>query len=95
MLLPKSRDREFQRPAPTLPRSIGHHAEWVKACREGGTTASDFAFAGPLTEAVLLGSICIRLGGEKLRWNSADLKFVNNPRADALLHYQYRDGWSL
>lgn len=96
VLLPKSREREFQRPAPTLPRSIGHYAEWVKACREGdGTTASNFAFAGPLTETVLLGSICIRLGGEKLRWNSADLKFVNNPQADELLHYQYRDGWSL
>jgi predicted dehydrogenase len=95
VLLPKSRDREFQRPSPTLPRSTGHHAEWVNACRQGGSTASNFAFAGPLTEAVLLGSICIRLGGEKLLWNSAEMKFVNNPQADALLHYQYRDGWAL
>jgi predicted dehydrogenase len=95
VLLPKSRDQKFKRPAPTLPRSIGHHAEWVKACREGGTTASNFDFAGPLTEAVLLGSICIRLGGEKLRWNSRQLKFIDNPQADALLHYPYRDGWTL
>jgi hypothetical protein len=67
----------------------------VKACREGGTTASNFDFAGALTETVLLGSICVRLGGERLRRNSEQLKFIDHPNADALLHYQYRDGWGL
>jgi hypothetical protein len=48
-----------------------------------------------LTEAVLLGSVCVRYGGQKLVWDSADLKITNLPEANALLHYQYRLGWSL
>ncbi len=60
---------------------------------------SNFGFAGPLTEAVLLGSVAIRLGGEmigeKLHWDSANLKVTNVPQANHLLHYEYRQGWSL
>ena len=51
--------------------------------------------AGPLTEAVLLGSVCVRLGGGKLRWDSAQLKITNKPEANTLIHYKYREGWSL
>ncbi len=94
-LIPESRNREFQRPAWTLPRSIGHYAEWIKACKEGTPTASNFAFAGPLTEAVLLGSVCVRNGGEKLFWDSAAFRFTNSDEANALLHYPYRPGWEL
>lgn len=94
-LLPESRDKQYQRPAKTLPRSIGHHQEWIEACKKGTPTRSNFDFAGPLTEAVLLGSVCIRNGGEKLVWDSANLRITNDPDANKLLHYEYRKGWSL
>ena len=94
-LLPLRRDKEYRRPAATLPRSIGHHEEWILACKTGSRTMSSFDFAGPLTEAVLLGSICIRLGGGRLRWDSVQMKVANKPEASALIHYKYRDGWSL
>jgi len=94
-LLPESRDKEYKRPAPTLPRSIGHHKEWVQACKTGSPTRSNFDFAGPLTEAVLLGSVCIHNGGEKLVWDSENLKISNDPDANKFLHYEYRQGWSL
>ncbi|MGE3309321.1 MAG: Gfo/Idh/MocA family protein [Limisphaerales bacterium] len=94
-LIPEALHREFQPPPKTLPRSVGHHAEWIEACKKGTPTASDFAFAGPLTEAVLLGSIAIRMPGEELRWDSAAMKIPNLPDAEALLHYAYRPGWSL
>ncbi|MHB1308817.1 MAG: Gfo/Idh/MocA family protein [Limisphaerales bacterium] len=94
-LLPDSRDQEYQRPAPSLPRSVGHHQEWVQACKEGTPTASSFGFAGPLTEAVLLGSVCVRLGGRKLLWDAPAMKVTNEDEANALLHYPYRAGWSL
>jgi hypothetical protein len=48
-----------------------------------------------LTEAGLLGTLCVRLGGVKLQWNSAQLKVTNQPEANALVHYHYRKGWSL
>ncbi len=98
-LLPEARQRDFRPPPKTLPRSIGHYQEFVQACKSGASTESSFDFSGPLTEAVLLGSVAIRLGaetsGEKLRWDSAQLQVTNLPEANALLHYEYRPGWSL
>lgn len=94
-LLPESLDKGYKRPPKTLPRSIGHYLEWVAACKIGSATRSDFSFAGPLTEAVLLGSVCIRNGGEKLLWDSDNLKITNDPDANRFLHYEYRKGWSL
>ncbi|MEO8428407.1 MAG: Gfo/Idh/MocA family oxidoreductase [Verrucomicrobiota bacterium] len=94
-LIPESRNKEYQRPPKTLPRSVGHHKEWIEACKGGPPPRSNFDFAGPLTEAVLLGAACIRNGGEKLTWDSANLKITNDPEANALLHYEYRKGWSL
>jgi hypothetical protein len=44
---------------------------------------------------VLLGSVCIRNGGTPLHWDSANLRITNDPRANELLHYPYREGWSL
>jgi predicted dehydrogenase len=94
-LLPLRRDKEYRRPVATLPRSIGHYEEWILACKTGSRTMSSFDFAGPLTEAVLLGSLCVRLGGGKLVWDSAQMKVTNKPEANALVHYKYRDGWQL
>ena len=94
-LIPESKNKDYQRPPKTLPRSIGHHKEWLEACKGGTPPRSNFDFAGPLTEAVLLGTVCIRMGGERLRWDSANLKVTNLPKANELLHYPYRQGWSL
>ncbi len=60
--IPQSRINDYKQPAQTLPRSIGHHKEWIEACKGNGTTESDFSFAGPLTEACQLGNICLRMG---------------------------------
>jgi hypothetical protein len=94
-LIPEKRNKEYRRPPKTLPRSIGHYNEWIEACKTGSATKSNFDFAGPLTEAVLLGSISVHLGGEKLLWDSANLRVANLEEANALLHYKYRDGWTL
>ncbi|MCX6902066.1 MAG: Gfo/Idh/MocA family oxidoreductase [Verrucomicrobia bacterium] len=94
-LIPETRNKEYRRPPKRLPRSIGHHQEWIQACKTGSPTRSSFEVAGPLTEAVLLGSVCVRLGGEKLRWDSSNMKVTNIKDANQYLHYKYRDGWSL
>jgi hypothetical protein len=82
---PKSDETALQR----------HHDEWVAACETGSPTKSNFAFAGPLTEAVLLGSVCVHNGGKKLLWDGAAGQVTNDAHANSLLHYQYRDGWTL
>jgi len=94
-LIPEAHDKEYQRPPKTLPRSVGHHKEWLLACRTGSPTRSNFDFAGPLTEAVLLGMVCVRNGGDPLHWDSANLKVTNDPDANRYLHYEYRPGWEL
>jgi predicted dehydrogenase len=94
-LIPESKNRAYKRPPPTLPRSIGHHKEWLQACKTGSPTRSNFDFAGGLTEAVLLGSVCVHNGGSKLIWDTENLKIKNDPEANKYLHYEYRPGWSL
>lgn len=94
-LIPEERMKAYKRPPKTLPRSIGHHAEWLKACKEGTKTRSSFDFAASLTEALLLGTISVRLGGAKLYWDSEKMKITNLPEANNYLHYEYRKGWAL
>ncbi len=93
-LIPESKMEAYKRPPKTLPRSIGHHKEWIEACKGRGTTRSNFDFAGPLTEALLLGTISVRTG-KRLHWDSENMKITNEPKANELLHYAYRDGWTL
>lgn len=94
-LIPDTKMNSYQKPPKTLPRSIGHYNEWVEACKNGSPTRSNFEFAGLLTEALLLGTISVRLEGEKLYWDRDNMKITNNTLANEYLHYQYRDGWSL
>jgi len=93
-ILPEERMREYQRPPQTLPRSIGHHEEWIQACKGGEPAGSNFEYAGPLTETVLLGNVAIR-AGVRLIWDSERMRFPNFPEADAFIHREYREGWSL
>jgi predicted dehydrogenase len=72
---------------------VNHYTSWADACRGEGKTTSSFAYAGPLTEAVLLGTIAIRVPGETLRWDSKQLAIPNSTTADALLKKPYRKGW--
>jgi predicted dehydrogenase len=72
---------------------VNHYTSWADACRGEGKTTSAFAYAGPLTEAVLLGTIAIRVPGETLRWDSKQLAIPNSTAANALLKKPYRKGW--
>ena len=94
-LIPEGKMQAYNQPPKTLPRSIGHHKEWIEACKGNGPTRSNFEFAGPLTEALMLGTISVRLGGKKLYWDPIGFKVTNSTEATALLHYQYREGWTL
>ena len=93
-LLPESQYAGFKPPAPTIPDSIGHHAEWFRACKTGEPTTCNFDYSGTLAEAVLLGNVAFRVG-KKLQWDSATLKAVNCPEADRYLQPAYRTGWTL
>jgi predicted dehydrogenase len=94
LLLPEKAFDGFQRPEPTLPRSPGHHAEWLEACKTGKPTSADFEYSGWLTEANHLGNVAYRVG-KKLEWDAEGLRARNAPEAAPLLHGEYRKGWEL
>jgi predicted dehydrogenase len=93
-LLPEDKFADFQRPEPFIPDSIGHHREWVEACKTGGPTTCNFDYSGALTEAALLCNVALRTG-KTIRWDAANMKAVGVPEADALLRREYRAGWTL
>ena len=84
----------YTQPPQSLPRSIGHAQEWITACKGGQPAESNFDYAGPMTETVLLGNIAIRTG-KKLYWDSDNMRITNIPEANVYLHRLYREGWSL
>ncbi len=93
-LFPTAEFADFQPPEKSIPDSIGHHAEWIKACKDGSPTLCNFDYSGALTEAVLLGNIAYRTG-KRLDWDAATLKATNCPEADKYIRKQYREGWEV
>ena len=93
-LMPEEEFTDFEAPAPSIPDSIGHYAEWIKACKEGTPTTCNFDYSGALTETVLLGSVAFR-AGEDLRWDAKELKATNCAKAEQFVKKEYREGWSL
>ncbi len=94
VLLPEKSFEGFQRPSPTIPRSPGHHEEWLLACKTGKPTSANFEYSGWLTEANHLGNVAYRVG-KKLQWNPKTLKAANAPEADPFIRRAYRKGWKL
>jgi predicted dehydrogenase len=95
-LLPEDKFTGYTPPAPTIPSSIGHHAEWIAACKTGSPTTCNFDYAGALTEAVLLGVAAYR-AGQKIEWDPVALKAkgAGGAALEPLLHKQYRAGWEI
>jgi hypothetical protein len=93
-LLPAEKFADFKPPAPFIPESIGHHREWVEACKTGGQTTCNFDYSGALTEAALLCNVALRTG-RKLVWDAKNLKAVGCPEADVFIRRPYREGWTL
>jgi predicted dehydrogenase len=82
-------------PAPKYPRVPNIYAEWIAACKAGGTGSSSFAeHAGPLTQMVLLGNLAVRMGRPlELDPETGDVKNVSVP--DEWVRPSYRRGWVL
>jgi len=70
-----------------------HYHDWVDAARGGPETTANFAYAGPLTEAVLLGTVAARFSGQRLTWDAPGLRIANHAEADRFVRKPYRDGW--
>ena len=94
----RAKDKPTDKVAIDLPDFVegsSHYHAWVDAITQGHETTDNFAYAGPLTEAVQLGNVASRFSGVKLEWDATNMKFPNKPEAEALLTKEYRKGWEL
>ena len=61
----------------------------------GPASYGDFQLAGPLTDAINLAAISLRLGGRRLLFDSASAKITNVSEANKFLTREYRPGWQI
>ena len=102
-LLPGSRWAEYELPPAYLSRSPGasmgsngsaHARDWVRACKGGSASCSNFSVGGPYTEWLVLGAAAVHFEG-KLLWDNAKGEFSNNEDANKWVKPEYREGWEL
>ena len=93
-IYPESLRRSFQPPPPSLPRSKGHHRDWIDAIKGGPPASSHFEYGAKLTEVTLLGVLALQLG-DVVHWDAGAMKARGLDRADRLIHGSYRKGWRL
>lgn len=105
-IIPEAKMRAYRAaknlPEPTPPqrgqRERGGNrppAEWVSAFRGGEQTYGDFLYAQPISDAINLAAVALRLGGRRLVWDAANMKVTNVPEANKYLFREYRKGWEL
>jgi hypothetical protein len=93
-LLPASKWKDYVLPPQLLTRSPGHMLDWVRACKGGEPSCSNFSVAAPFAEWMVLGVIAFRVPG-KLEWDSKNLRFINSPEANKYVKPAFRKGWEL
>ncbi len=94
VLLPEKDFADFKRPKQSIPESLGHHAEWIHACKTGAATTCPFSYSGLLTEANHLGNVAYR-AGKRIEWDPKAMRIRNAPEAEQYLGREYRKGWTL
>lgn len=91
-LLPRSKMESFTEPSPSIPRIKGaekgpwsnvHELDWIRACKESPENrteaCSNFDFAGPFNEMVVMGVLGVRLQSlnRVLNWDGENMQFTN------------------
>jgi len=95
VLLPEDKFKDVKHgPPQTLLRNTDHYREWTEACKNNGETFSSFEIGGPMTELMQLINLAT-LFEEALEYDTQSGRILNSPRANRLLHREYRRGWSI
>ena len=91
-LLPRERFTEAER---TPVKGENHYHGFANSILDNTPLESPFAVSGPMSEAVILGTVAVRNPGQRLEWDSAALRFTNFPEANSMLSRSYREGWKI
>ncbi len=91
LLYPDAKFKDFKFPDV---RSSDHYEQFLLACQGKGSTTANFAYAGPLTETVLLGGVASRFPHTTLKWDASKMKFEEKD-ANQFIRRKYRKGWNI
>jgi predicted dehydrogenase len=94
MLLPTKKFIDYEAPKPVMPRTENHHIEWIKACKGGPRTQSEFGYAAALTEGLLVGFLALRTG-KRIEWDAEGMKAIGCPEAEPFIKPAFRKGWEI
>ncbi len=80
----------------TLRRPGNIHADWIAGIKSSDPQrpSCPFRYAGPLTEAYLLGNIALKVS-RRIEWDAEAFRVTNWPEANQYLKADYRPGWEL
>ena len=92
LLLPREKFKGHPRPKLA---GRDHYRHFIDACLGGEMTESHFVQTGPMAEAILLGTVAIRVPDKVLQWDAGALKIPNAPEAERYLRRTYRKGWEV
>ena len=94
-LIPSSRQKAFEGSVVAQDAEPAHaDDEWVNAIRNGTKSRGSFEQVAPMSEAVMLANIALRVPYKRLLWDAQKMEFTNSPEATALVRReQYRGGW--
>ncbi len=93
-VIPEEKMHVVQNSPIRLPRSQGHHRDWINACKGGPAASSNFEYAARLTEIVLLGSVALRTG-KTLHWDGPSMSATNALEAERYIRGSFRKGWEI
>ena len=92
--MPYERTAAYKKPPKTLPRSKGHHRDWIDACKGGPPASANFQYGAKLTEPALLAVLALRLG-KPVVWDAVNVKAAGLGEADPIIHEPRRKGWEI
>jgi len=74
-----------------------HYREFIDVILAGGKEkcSTNFDYAGPLTESVIIGNVAAHFPGETLEFDARSMRFTKKSGANQHLTRNYRDGWKL
>ena len=95
-LLPDELMNDYTFPDETIPRIPGQnpYKDWIRACKDGKPASSNFDYAGPFTEWVVMGNLALKYD-EKLEWDAKKMMVTNVAKANYDVTREYRKGWEL
>jgi predicted dehydrogenase len=86
--------RKIDEPERSLPRSVGHHREWLDAIKSRAQCSCHFGYGHRLASVGNLGNISLWTE-EKLTWDPSAERITNHTAANQYLTKEYRKPWTL